>query len=53
MGSFKNPLDLEIIDRVYEAAWAALDREGLIGASCECYQLVRMRTAFHLPNTYP
>jgi CRP-like cAMP-binding protein len=30
-----------------------LDREGLIGAACECYQLVRMRTAFHLPKTYP
>jgi CRP-like cAMP-binding protein len=30
-----------------------LDREGLMAASCECYQLVRMRTAFHLPKTYP
>jgi CRP-like cAMP-binding protein len=30
-----------------------LDREGLMGASCECYQLVRTRTAFHLPKTYP
>jgi CRP-like cAMP-binding protein len=29
-----------------------LDREGLMGASCECYQLVRTRTAFHLPKTY-
>jgi CRP-like cAMP-binding protein len=29
-----------------------LDREGLMAASCECYQLVRMRTAFHLPKTY-
>jgi CRP-like cAMP-binding protein len=29
-----------------------LDRQGLIKASCECYQLVRMRTAFHLPSTY-
>ena len=30
-----------------------LDRQGLIEASCECYQLVRKRTAFHLPKTYP
>ena len=30
-----------------------LDRQGLIEASCECYQLVRARTAFHLPKTYP
>jgi CRP-like cAMP-binding protein len=30
-----------------------LDREGLVRASCECYQLVRTRTAFHLPKTYP
>jgi CRP-like cAMP-binding protein len=29
-----------------------LDRKGLIKASCECYQLVRMRTAQHLPKTY-
>jgi CRP-like cAMP-binding protein len=29
-----------------------LDRPGLIKASCECYQLVRARTAFHLPKTY-
>ena len=29
-----------------------LDREGLMKASCECYQLVRTRTAFHLPKTY-
>src|SRR5271155_2185447 len=29
-----------------------LDRPGLVGASCECYQLVRARIAFHLPNTY-
>src|ERR1700730_267921 len=29
-----------------------LDRQGLIGASCECYQLVRTRVAFHLPKTY-
>src|SRR5436190_3562948 len=29
-----------------------LDRKGLIKASCECYQLVRARTSFHLPNTY-
>src|SRR4029077_12882885 len=29
-----------------------LDRPGLLAASCECYQLVRTRIAFHLPNTY-
>jgi CRP-like cAMP-binding protein len=30
-----------------------LERQGLIEASCECYQLVRERIAFHLPRTYP
>ena len=29
-----------------------LDRKGLMEASCECYQLVRTRVAFHLPKTY-
>ena len=29
-----------------------LDRPGLVAASCECYQLVRSRIAFHLPKTY-
>jgi CRP-like cAMP-binding protein len=29
-----------------------LDRQGLIEASCECYQLVRARVASHLPKTY-
>jgi CRP-like cAMP-binding protein len=29
-----------------------LDRQGLIKASCECYQLVRTRLAFHLPKTF-
>jgi CRP-like cAMP-binding protein len=29
-----------------------LDRQGLTEASCECYQLVRARVAFHLPKTY-
>jgi CRP-like cAMP-binding protein len=29
-----------------------LDRDGLKKASCECYQLVRERIAFHLPKTY-
>src|ERR1700691_4274294 len=29
-----------------------LDRPGLTQASCECYQLVRTRLAFHLPKTY-
>jgi CRP-like cAMP-binding protein len=31
---------------------AILDRQGLMKASCECYQLVRERVAFHLPKTY-
>jgi CRP-like cAMP-binding protein len=30
-----------------------IDRQGLTKASCECYQLVRERVAFHLPKTYP
>jgi CRP-like cAMP-binding protein len=30
-----------------------VNRPGLIDASCECYQLVRMRIASHLPKTYP
>jgi CRP-like cAMP-binding protein len=29
-----------------------LNRKGLTKASCECYQLVRERVAFHLPKTY-
>jgi len=29
-----------------------LDRRALEQASCECYQLVRARVAFHLPKTY-
>ena len=29
-----------------------LDRNGLMRASCECYQAVRSRTATHLPKTY-
>jgi CRP-like cAMP-binding protein len=29
------------------------DRQGLMKASCECYQLVRERVAYHLPKTYP
>jgi CRP-like cAMP-binding protein len=29
-----------------------LDRDGLVGASCECYRLVRSRIAQHLPKTY-
>ncbi len=29
-----------------------LDRPGLTKASCECYQLVRTRLAFHLPKTF-
>ncbi len=28
------------------------DRQGLMKASCECYQLVRERVTFHLPKTY-
>jgi CRP-like cAMP-binding protein len=30
-----------------------LDRQGLIAASCECYELVRTRMSSHLPKTYP
>ena len=30
-----------------------IDRQGLMAASCECYQLVRSRFAHHLPKTYP
>jgi CRP-like cAMP-binding protein len=30
-----------------------LNRQALMKASCECYQLVRDRIAFHLPKTYP
>jgi len=30
-----------------------LDRQGLMKASCECYQVVRERVSFHLPKTYP
>jgi CRP-like cAMP-binding protein len=30
-----------------------LNRQGLMKASCECYQLVRARVAVHLPRTYP
>ena len=29
-----------------------LNRQGLVEASCECYQLARVRVAFHLPKTY-
>ena len=29
------------------------DRLALIGEACECYQIVRARTASHLPQTYP
>jgi len=29
-----------------------VDRHGLMEASCECYQLLRTRVAFHLPKTY-
>ena len=29
-----------------------IDRKGLIATSCECYELVRARTAHHLPRTY-
>jgi CRP-like cAMP-binding protein len=30
-----------------------VDRRGLLKATCECYQLIRERVAFHLPKTYP
>ena len=29
-----------------------LDRQRLMKASCECYQLVRARLTFHLPKSY-
>ena len=29
-----------------------VDRNGLVEAACECYQLVRARVTFHLPRTY-
>jgi CRP-like cAMP-binding protein len=29
-----------------------LNRQGLMKASCECYKMVRERTALHLPKTY-
>jgi CRP-like cAMP-binding protein len=29
-----------------------LDREGLAGESCECYERLRERLAFHLPNVH-
>ena len=29
-----------------------LNRKDLLQTSCECYQLVRKRIAFHLPKTY-
>jgi CRP-like cAMP-binding protein len=31
---------------------AVLDRDGLLGESCECYMAVRNRTSFYLPKTY-
>jgi CRP-like cAMP-binding protein len=31
---------------------AILDRERLLGESCECYMAVRDRTSFYLPKTY-
>jgi CRP-like cAMP-binding protein len=31
---------------------AILDRQGLLQVSCECYQMVCRRIAFHLPKTY-
>jgi CRP-like cAMP-binding protein len=30
-----------------------VNRQALMAASCECYQLVRSRIAHHLPKTYP
>jgi CRP-like cAMP-binding protein len=29
------------------------DRGGLVGASCECYEIARTRIARHLPKTFP
>jgi CRP-like cAMP-binding protein len=34
-------------------AISIVDRPGLMRASCECYELVRMRLSSHLPKTYP
>ena len=30
-----------------------VNRQGLMAASCECYHLLRLRIAHHLPKTYP
>ena len=30
-----------------------IDRQFLMEAACECYQITRARTAFYLPKTYP
>ena len=43
--------DAGLIERSRQQV-AILDRQGLVKASCECYQLVRERVAFHLPKTY-
>jgi CRP-like cAMP-binding protein len=40
-----------LIERGHRQA-TILDRLALMKASCECYQLVRERVAFHLPKTY-
>jgi CRP-like cAMP-binding protein len=36
----------------YGRRQVTINRRALTGASCECYQLVRARLAFHLPKTY-
>ena len=38
------------IESEKETSVTILDRQGLTEASCECYQLVRTRVAFHLPK---
>jgi hypothetical protein len=46
--------ELERTGLIERGRWQVtiLDRQGLIEESCECYQLVRTRLAYHLPKTY-
>jgi Mn-dependent DtxR family transcriptional regulator len=46
--------ELERAGLIARGRWQVtiLDRKGLTQASCESYQLVRARLAFHLPKTY-
>jgi hypothetical protein len=45
--------DGSIIEMATIGREGCIDRQGLMVASCECYQLVRARFAQHLPKTYP